>query len=222
MRGSPSARPAAGTGLGSYPGPSTLTTATGRALSAADSTGQPVERACPCRSGHRQLVRRHRDRGRRPPTMRCRFRRRRSGDLQCAGAELPRAVQPGPTCRPADRPTDRGLRPGDRPSRSLPFPAVPRSDPPRPEPYARSSPVIAGTSRRASGPVRPLAEQRAQSRSGDRSPTEAGSPNLARHTTGPDGAHLRGPPREWPGADLPDSGGRRRLAVAAAFRDPAQ
>ncbi len=68
-----------------------------RTLGAADSTGQPAARPCPIRSG----------------------------DLECAGAELPRAVRPAPPCRLADRPTDRG----QRPSRSLPFPAVPRRSP---------------------------------------------------------------------------------------------
>ena len=93
------------------------------------STGQPVERACPCRSGHRQAGRRHRDRGRRPPTMRCRFRRRRSGDLQCAGVELPRAVQPEPNCRPADTYSSRAA--SRRSSQPVPCrsPAVPCRSP---------------------------------------------------------------------------------------------
>jgi hypothetical protein len=61
--------------------------------------------------------------------------------------------------------------------------AVPCRSLPRPHRVVARPAGIAGTSRRAPDPRFPLAEQRTQFRSGDRSPAEAESPNLARQTT---------------------------------------
>ena len=121
----PPARAAAGTGLGSYPGPSTLTTTTGRALSAADSTGQPAARPCPSAAATSSVL------ARSYPGL-CDLRRHAAQPIgrliegsvgaivravPCCSLLFPAVTRRGPHLVPARPPSSLG-RPAGRPARS--------------------------------------------------------------------------------------------------------